>query len=130
VIDRVGKMAALARSLLLDTRPLEVTPSKVVIGFDPEFAKNRERMQTSHYLQALQSVLTQTLRRPVNVELRLIQPDGPRVDVPADHAAGEQEKHPPAAPAKGTRQPADWTKDPVVRKALEIFNGTIVDIRE
>jgi len=130
LIDKVGKMAGLAKSLLLDTRPLEVSDDKVVIGFDPEFAKNMERMQTPHFLRATQNVMTQALKRPVNVELRLIRPDGKRVDVPADHTVEKAETPPLAAPGKTAKPKQDWMKDPVVRKALEIFNGTIVDIRE
>ena len=33
------------------------------------------------------------------------------------------------APRKG-RSPAEWAKDPVVRKTLDAFEGTIVDVRE
>lgn len=125
IVERVGRIAALARNLLLDARPLSVEPMRVVIGFDPEFAKNLERIQVPHYIKAIQGVLTQFLKRPVNVEFQLIATDGP-VDVPADHEAGKAG----AGEGKGTKSRQDWYKEPVVRKTLEFFNGSILDIRE
>ena len=123
-------MAALAKGLLLDARPLEVRADKVVIGFDPEFSKNLERMQNPHYLRAVQSVLGQVLKRAVGTELRLIQNDGKPVDVPADHTAEKATDPQGGGGGRGPKPKQEWMKDPVVRKALEIFNGSIVDIRE
>ena len=128
--EKVGKMAALAKGLLLDARPLEVRLDKVVIGFDPEFSKNLERMQNPHYLRAVQSVLGQVLKRAVGIELRLIQNDGKPVDVPADHTAENTPDSQGGGGGRGPKPKQEWMKDPVVRKALEIFNGSIVDIRE
>lgn len=124
VVDRIGKVVPLAKSMLLDTTPLEITAERLTIGFDPEFAKNLERVaQNPMYMRAVQSVMLQVLKRTVSVDLKLIHGDG-HVDVPADHTAEK------AGRAKGVKSKQEWTKDPVVRKALEIFNGGIVDIRE
>ncbi|MEI6165847.1 MAG: DNA polymerase III subunit gamma/tau [bacterium] len=121
IVERVGRVptAALARNLLLDARPLAVEPMRVVIGFDPEFSGNLEKIKVPHYLKAIQGVLTTFLKRPVNVEFQLISSAGP-VDVPADHV---EEK-------TGAKSRQDWYKEPVVRKTLEFFNGSITDIRE
>jgi hypothetical protein len=107
-----------------------VTGDKVVIGFDPEFSKSMERLQAPQFLRAVQNVLSQALKRQVGVELKLIQPDGARVDVPADHTAEQAAKPRGAAAGKAVRSKQDWVQEPVVRRALEIFNGSIVDIRE
>ena len=133
IVERVGKIAALARGPLLDARPLAVEQNRVILGFDPEFAKSLERIKAPHYLKAVQSVLGQFLKRPVNVDFQLIDTDGP-ADVPADHTV-ETMGRPKgaAAPAKAPGQPKtrqDWQQEPVVRKALELFNGSITDIRE
>ena len=130
IIDRVGKSVSLAKGMLIDTRPTEVTESRIVIGFDPEFARNLERIcGNPMYTRAIQGVLLQVLKRTVNVECKVLSEgaDG-RVDVPADHtveSAGSQ-----SMSAKGAKSKQEWVKDPVVRKAMEIFNGGIVDIRE
>ncbi len=127
IVERVGRIgtAALARNLLLDARPLLVEPMRVVIGFDPEFAGNLTKIQMPHYLKAIQGVLTQFLKRQVNVEFQLIPASAP-ADVPADHVV---EKAGPGD-SKGPKSRQDWYKEPVVRKTLEFFNGSIVDIRE
>jgi len=127
IVERVGRIgtAALARNLLLDARPLLVEPMRVVIGFDPEFAANLAKIQMPHYLKAIQGVLTQFLKRPVNVEFQLIASAGP-VDVPSDHVAEKAG----TGDGKGIKSKQDWYKEPVVRKTLEFFNGSIVDIRE
>jgi predicted transcriptional regulator len=127
IVERVGRIgtAALARNLLLDARPLLVEPMRVVIGFDPEFAGNMEKIKAPHYMKALQGVLTQFLKRTVNVEFQLIVTEGP-VDLPADHVVDQEG----AGQGKGPKSRQDWYKEPVVRKTLEFFNGSIVDIRE
>jgi predicted transcriptional regulator len=130
LIERVGKQALLVKNLLLDSRPLAVTDDKVIIGFDPEFAKNMNRLQSPSFLRPVQNVLTQALKRQVGVELRLIQPEGERVDVPADHTVEKVVEPRRAAGEKTARSKQDWVQEPVVRRALEIFNGSIVDVRE
>jgi len=131
-IDRIGKIASLARGALMDARPLEVGADKVVIGFDPEFAQHAERMRMPAHHRAAQQVLSQVLNRQVNVEYRLIESEG-QADVPADHTAdadGAARTDGKAGVRKGVKTRQDWLKDPVVRKTLETFNGSIVDIRE
>jgi hypothetical protein len=86
-----------------------------------------ELMQGPHFHQALRNVLGQMLRRPVTVELRLMRPNGKPVDVPADHTA---EGGRAAGGGKAPKTKQEWMKDPVVRKTLEMFNGSIVDVRE
>ena len=117
----------------MDTRPLEVGSDRVVIGFDPEFAEHAERMRLPAHQRVAQHVLSQILKRTVNVEYRAIESQG-QADVPADHTADAAEGGPAANDKagvhKGARTRQDWLKDPVVRKTLEIFNGSIVDIRE
>ena len=134
LIDRIGKSGApLARAALMDARPLEVSEDRVIIGFDPEFAQHAERMRMPAHHRATQNVLAQILKRTVNVEYRLIESQG-QADVPADHtadaAAAGVRGDGKAGARKGVKTRQDWLKDPVVRKTLEVFNGSIVDIRE
>jgi hypothetical protein len=79
-------------------------------------------------VRALHDVLLQVLKRPVSLDFQLIQGGG-TADVPADHTA-ESAGGSFAGRGKGAKSKQEWQKDPVVRKALEIFNGGIVDIRE
>jgi DNA polymerase-3 subunit gamma/tau len=127
IVERVGRVptAALARNLLLDAKPLAVESMRVVIGFDPEFGGNLEKIQAPHYLKAIQGVLSTFLKRQVNVEFQLVSSAGP-VEVPADHVADQAG----SGAGKGPKSKQDWYKEPVVRKTLEFFNGSITDIRE
>ena len=130
IIERIGKLASLARGWIIDSRPLEVRQDRVIIGFDPEFAQDIERLKNPQFTKAVQGVLTQVLKRQVQVEFRLLDVDG-KADVPADHTA--EQANDKAGKAPGTRKPKtkqEWLGDPAVRKTLETFNGSIVDIRE
>jgi hypothetical protein len=124
----VGKQAPLARGALLDSRPVDVRPDRVVIGFDPEFAESKKRLEAPRSLNATRAVLEQSLRRAVTVELRLLGSEAPAA-LPTDHAEG-QNGAPAHGKREGSRPKRDWHQDPAVRRTLEAFNGSIVDVRE
>lgn len=129
IIERVKGVNSLTSAMLMDTRPLAVTADRIVIGFDPEFAKNRESVaKNPAHVRAIHDVLLQVLKRPVSLDCQLIQGGG-TADVPADHTA-ESAGGSAGSRGKGVKSKQEWQKDPVVRKAMEIFNGGIVDIRE
>jgi DNA polymerase-3 subunit gamma/tau len=123
ITEMVGKTASLAKSTLSDARPLSVEGDHVRIGFDPEFASDMERIDIPRYRKAVQRVLSDTLGRTVNVEFCLLSASD-RKPLPSDSPAG--------AASKGSGSPrsrSDWLKDPTVQQALNVFDGTIVDIR-
>jgi DNA polymerase III subunit gamma/tau len=153
VIDRVGRIAVLGRGCLMDARPLSVTESHVVIGFDPEFAGNMENARTGRVLQAVQRVLGQILARPLAIEYTLMDASiaaplptdhepagapegggeraaGPS-SVPSSAAGGDmRESEAPGeqrVPPRGTR---DWQRDPAVSEVLKVFEARIIDVRE
>jgi DNA polymerase-3 subunit gamma/tau len=136
VVERVKREVPLAGMALLDARPLVVEQNRVVIGFDPEFPRKLEQMKIPTYHAAVHKIMVQILKRPINVEFVLLG-EGEAADLPADHTVDRVgTQNPPAgtAPGKGgASQPKsrqDWHQEPVVRKTLEFFNGSIVDIRE
>ncbi len=130
IVERVKREVALAGVALLDAKPLLVEQNRVVIGFDPQFARKLEQIKIPTYHAAVHKIMVQFLKRPVNVECVLMTGEG-SADVPADHTvdkgAGANSRA-GSAPHSKTRQ--DWHQEPVVRKTLEFFNGSIVDIRE
>ena len=133
IVERVKRTVALAGAVLMDARPLAVEATRVLIGFDPEFGKsNLEKMKIPQYHKAVQGVLGQYLKRTVNVDYCVIESDAP-ADVPADHTVENEARPGGGASAKPGDRPKtrqDWHQEPVVRKTLEFFNGSIVDIRE
>ena len=124
IVERVRRTVALAGAVLMDAKPLKVEPTRVIVGFDPEFGKaGIEKMKIPQYYKAVQGVLGQFLKRTVAVEFQLIEAQG-EVDVPADHTVDQ----PGGQSRPKSRQ--DWQQVPVVNKTLEFFNGSIIDIRE
>jgi DNA polymerase-3 subunit gamma/tau len=119
VLDRVGRMAAVARAPLVDARPTAVEGSVVTVAFDPEFADGIAGFDSARNRMALEHALTETLGRPVRA--RLVAGGAP---------AAESAR----APADSARAPAanrtDRTRDPAVRKVIEKFGGTIIGTRE
>jgi DNA polymerase-3 subunit gamma/tau len=127
-VDRVGHVAMLAKNCLLDAKPVSITHDKVVIGFDPEFASKRESMNLPRNAQAVQKALDEFLKRKVTVTFSILDAESAR-SLPTDHAPGAAPSSPPPQQA-GRKSRREWTQDPAVKRALETFNGDIIDIRE
>ncbi|MBU1910017.1 MAG: hypothetical protein KJ726_08220, partial [Verrucomicrobia bacterium] len=120
---------------LLDAKPVDVEGARVVVSFDPEFAGNKEKIEYSRNLKVINKVMSEILNREVAVEFRVLDA---KATVPGDIKAKNMTS-PETAPAsesatekpKGrSRSTQDWVKNPTVKKALELFNGDIVDVRE
>jgi DNA polymerase-3 subunit gamma/tau len=123
-VEKVGVYAPLARSYLRDAKPVEVTRDRVVIGFDPEFASERQKIDVPRNVTAIQKALADVLKRSVSVELRVLAGGAPAA-LPADSKPDAAKVEGRAPKGKG-----EWVKDPAVKRALETFHGDIVDIRE
>jgi hypothetical protein len=151
ILDYVGRAASLARNALLDARPQKVSPAEVVIGFDPEFADNREKVDSPRVRKALGKKLGQLLGRDVAVSFGVLEEDAEAAPLPTDHVPAAERATPPEHPPEPTppveaapegKEPgdepagrptasrADWHHDPAVQKTLEMFHGDIVDIRD
>lgn len=137
----MGKESAPARPLLLDARPLEVTPTHVVIGFDPEFASEVADFEAVRNRQAVEHALRRILHRAVHVEFRVAAEGLAEIDVdpyvvrdePAKAEAGAAAAVPapaPAGPAARSRTVAQWAREPAVQRVLEVFDGTIINVRD
>ncbi|TAN39190.1 MAG: DNA polymerase III subunit gamma/tau [Verrucomicrobia bacterium] len=115
IVEHIGSVILLAKKYLVDTKPISVAGSHVVIGFDPEFAGEIESVRNARTQKVVQHALREVLGRDVAVEFKVL-------------AAA------PAAP-EGSTPPADsknkreWAKHPTVNRVLETFNGDISEIR-
>ena len=125
ILERVHTAAPLAKGYLKDARPVKVDGQRVTLSFDPEFADSCEKMKVPRALRAVQTALEWALGHEVMLELKVGAVASPEEAKPGTTSA------PPAAstrtPARGSK---DWVADPAVKRALETFNGNIVDIRE
>jgi len=129
IIDRVGKIAVLAKSSLVDARPAEVRVDSVVIAFDPEFAGEIKNFDAARNRKAVEHVLQSLLKRDVTVDFVAGTSEGVRAamaeESPRPEPKGEVDK------AKGgKRSRRDWVDEPTVRTVLDTFKGSIVDVRE
>jgi hypothetical protein len=134
-VEQVGHLAMLAKSCLLDAKPVELTRDKLVIGFDPEFASKREALDHSRNNKAIQAVIEDLFKHPVTVSYTVLSANDAK-QLPSDHRPApppaDGKGAAPAAPAQAgdKKSRKEWVQDPAVKRALETFNGDIVDIRE
>jgi len=135
VVERVAKLAPTARGALLDARPLRVEGDAVLIGLDREFANEMKDLEISRNRRAIEQVLTAMFKRPIKVKFTLADVSVSEERTGAARSAATTGAV-PTGPGQGNALPGkkrpvrEWAKDPAVRKGLEIFGGTIVDVRE
>ncbi len=148
LLEMVGRASPFTRSYLLEAHPVSLTKGLFTIGFDPQFEDHIALVDNSRNHTLLQTKLTE-LGHP-NTQIKIIKaeapagqaallaqsppaaaPAAPAPDGPAPNAASAVS----AAPAsKGNPSPVafdknDFKNDPLIKKALEIFRGQIVEIR-
>ena len=136
-IDHVGQLAPLARSYLVDAKPVEVKDEQVTIGFIPEFAENMEKINFPRNLKAIHKAMEKVLEKPVTVDFMVLDSADPlphEIPVvknePVDLEEPTAQDRPAEEETKPTRTKQEWLKDPAVQKTLEMFNGDIADIRD
>ncbi|MBN2686123.1 MAG: DNA polymerase III subunit gamma/tau [Pontiellaceae bacterium] len=123
IIAHVGKADALSHRYFLDTAPLRVSTEQIVVGYDPEFKGNLERLEDPRSKLALARAVNRVLNRMLAVTYEPLKPDDQR-PLPSDHRTKKSE----------TKQEstglAKWYENPAVRTVVETFNGEIEDVRE
>ncbi|MCO5061276.1 MAG: DNA polymerase III subunit gamma/tau [Kiritimatiellae bacterium] len=125
VVEKAGEVNPLMRSSLKDATPVGVDDDSVTLSFDPEFASSLEKLNVPRSIRLLQKLVEEILRRPVSLNLVVgaPRPDAEILNPTDSKPAG---KHPDSSEA-GKR---DWRKEDAVRRAMDAFNGDIIDVRE
>jgi DNA polymerase-3 subunit gamma/tau len=124
-VEHLGKVSPLAKTYLVGTRPLRFSGGMFVVGFEAEFADRREFVDRGRNRELLQAKLKEKLRREVALKFEIVE-GAPK---PAPAVAGAATSTPrAAAPAK--KDLDEFKNDPLIKKALEIFKGQIVDVRK
>ena len=125
VVEQVSKANPLSRRYFLDTAPLRTDITHLVVGFDPEFANEKECFDNARTKLALARAVEKHIGRMLGVVFEPFK-SGFRKPLPTDHVI-------PAATADPAQKPNDlqkWYANPVVKTVIETFNGQITDIRE
>ena len=119
-VEHLGKVTPLTKTYLVGARPLGMKGSTVVIAFDPEFADRREFVDTARNRELLQSKLRERLRMEVALKFEIAETSAPASRKPAVPKPAEHEK----------KSADDFKDDPLIKAALEIFKGSIVEVRK
>jgi hypothetical protein len=150
LLEAVGRASPFTRTYLLEAHPVSFLKNVFTIGFDPEFEDHLGLVDNARNHALLQTKLTE-LGHP-NAQIKFIKADAPakRIPAPAEPAAPPSPApadnlspkaavvgKPAAAPAPPVKEKLsavpfnqdDFKKDPLIRKALDIFKGQIVEVR-
>jgi DNA polymerase-3 subunit gamma/tau len=119
-IEHLGKVTPLAKTYLVGTRVLGFKSGIFTVGFDPEFGDRREFVDTARNKDLLQTKLKEALRADVSIKFEVsdaaIVPTAAKLDT---------------KPSQDTKKDVEqFDDDPLIRQALEIFKGRIVDVRK
>jgi DNA polymerase-3 subunit gamma/tau len=127
-VEHLGKVTPLARSYLVGTRPLGLQGGVLRVGFDPEFAGHKEFADRPRNIEVLQARLKEKLRIDVALKFEVTA-----AAAPAPRSSGTPPTK-PSGPGKGAepgkKDLDDFKNDPLIKKALEIFKGTIVEVKK
>jgi len=141
LLEAVGRASQFARSYLLEAHPVSIARNVFTIGYDPQFADHLGLVDNPKNRALLQTKLRE-LGWP-DLQLKFIQ-----AEPPADWARASVAEAPPVvepAPAPAGITPTapaevkpgkpvamskeDFKNDPLIKQALEIFKGQIVEVR-
>ncbi len=147
LIDAIGRASPFARSYFIEAHPMSFAKNVFTIGFDPEFAdhigmvdnaKNHALIATKLAELGIHGAQVKIVKAKRPQDFAVAAPAVPEpVAVPAPAAPIPSFAAPPpskpAAPAPAPKplqlDHAEFKNDPLIKKALEIFKGTIVEVR-
>jgi len=150
LVEAAGRASPFVRSYLLEAHPVSFTKNILTIGFAPEFEDHIALVDNARNHALLQTKLSELGH--ANAQFKFVKAEPPAhrvpvvVETPAPTAPAAPAKaavpantpaKPPVAPAQPTKdKPAsvpfnkdDFKNDPLIQKALEVFKGTIVEVR-
>jgi DNA polymerase-3 subunit gamma/tau len=127
IVEKVGQISVAARGSLSDAHPVRIEGDTVVIGFEPDFAHEIDRFKNLRNRKAVEKALEREVGQKIEVKF----------EVSSDIEYSSEEKLPAAAKeAPSAEKPSGMNKkselisDPAVQKAMEMFDGNIMEVRE
>ena len=143
LLEAVGRVSQFTRGYLLEAHPVSLANKLFIIGFDPEFADHMGLVDNAKNHAVLQTKLSE-LGHP-HCQVKFIKAEAPAraassqppsvAPAPTKAAAPAGAIKPiPGATKSDKPQPFVFDKegfknDPLIKQALEIFKGTIVEVR-
>ncbi|MDH3982327.1 MAG: DNA polymerase III subunit gamma/tau [Kiritimatiellaceae bacterium] len=126
IIKQVEQANSLLKGYLLNTAPIRTDETHLVVGLDPEFSKDRNRLEDDRAKLALARAVERHLGRLLAISYETLKPDDPR-PLPTDHLINNDQD--PDNTQMLTKE-QKWYSNPVVKTVVDAFNGEIIDIRE
>jgi len=148
LLEAIGRASPFARSYFLEAHPMSFSKGVFTIGFDPEFADHIAMVDNAKNHNLIATKLAE-LGVP-GAQVKVIKAERPEGSAVAATAPAAEPPPVPAAPltpaapipakaaaaapkpveAKPVQlDPGEFKNDPLIKKALEIFKGTIVEVR-
>jgi len=119
----------LAKTYLIGARPLGLKGNVFTIGFEPQFAEHREFLDNARNRELLQAKLKEKLRTEVSLKFEVAEVAAPAALRPAKAMETSAPSHAQSAES-AKKNPEEFKNDPLIKKALEIFKGTVVEVRK
>ena len=156
LVEAVARVSPFTRSYLVKGFPVSLEKNVLTIGFDPEFAdgiplvdnaKNHALLQTKLKELGVPEPQVKFVRAEAPSPNATPEPTGPRAPSPPQAASQTPSPAPilppqpspaavqkpaenGAAKAKTTKlNPSDFKNDPLIKEALEVFKGQIIEVR-
>lgn len=139
LVDSIGRVSPFVRTYFIEAHPVSLAKNILTIGFDEEYATHIPLVDNSKNHALIQTKLAE-LGHP-HVQAKFIQHETPADRKPAPppatpepapsaaKVASATAAPAPAKPAPGPIDKDDFKNDPLIKKALEVFKGQIVEIR-
>ena len=149
LVEAVGRVSTFTRSYLLNAHPVTFEKNVLIIGFDQEFADYLGLVDNARNHTLLATKLAE-LGHP-NAMIKFVKAEAPanwnpkpakrvpvavstQVAASAPAVAKKSEAGAPVVAAEKKLAPVafnkdDFKNDPLIKKALELFKGTIVEVR-
>jgi DNA polymerase-3 subunit gamma/tau len=156
LVEAVGRASPFVRTYFVEAHPVSFAKNVLMIGFDPEFAEHLPLVDNSKNHALVQTKLAE-LGHP-HAQVKFVKAEDPDREARSAAAAAAAPPAPSKAPAptrpilseaSASSAPAaedapakaasaqasapfnreEFKNDPLIRKALEVFKGQIVDVR-
>jgi DNA polymerase-3 subunit gamma/tau len=146
LVDAVGKVSPFTRGYLIDAHPVSFEKNVFVIGYDPEFedhlglvdnARNHTLLATKLAELGHASAMIKFIKAeaPANWDRKPVAAPRPAPAAPKPSAATAKPVEAASVPAAEMKTVSvafnkdDFKNDRLIQQALEIFKGTIVEVR-
>ena len=137
LVDAAGRASPFVKTYLLEAHPVSFDGKMFTIGFDPAFSDHMGLVDNSKNHDLLATKLRELGHGPVRFKfVEAEAPLGRKRPTPAEASLNSMEGA-PATPAGKSGQaageaaldPKSFKDDPLIKKALDIFKGQIVNVR-